>query len=80
MAKDVVVALVKSDEPVSVVDARMLAKVELKAPEMVDEPNTESDPVVVAEPLMVVEPTETRPPLKVNVVDVAFEGNKYAKF
>lgn len=41
---------------------------------------TPNMPVVVALPLMVVEPTESNPPLKVSVVEVAAFGNGYGKF
>ena len=47
-------------------------------PAIVVEAFTASEPVVVALPFMVVEPTETKPALKVMVVDVALFGNGYA--
>ena len=70
MANEVVVALVKSEVPKSVVEPRRFAEMELKRPLTVVEPVTAKDAVEVA-------PAKVAPPLRVRPVVVALFGNGY---
>lgn len=76
MAKEVVVALVKSDEPVSVVEAMMAERFAESAPPMLRSWRVEEPVTVSADE---VAPVVVRPPLKEIWVVVALLGKRYPK-
>ena len=65
-------------EPFALVERREFWTVEMARAEVVAFVVVEL-PVMLRLPLIVVEPTETRPPWKVSVVEVAFKRKGYAK-